>query len=92
MYVPKRSTSPNGPNGHDQTVMNYEGVFDQVLDKYCVSYALEKVSSIDLGTLFELVYSVEVKNDISEKEMLDELRCKNGNLNISLIMAPKQKD
>ncbi len=72
--------------------MNYEGVFDQVLDKYCLQYDLERVSSIDLGTLFELVYSVEVKNDISEKEMLDELRCKNGNLNISLIMAPKQKD
>lgn len=69
--------------------MNYEGVFDGVLEKYCIKYDLSKVSTVDLGTLFELVYDVEVKNDVSEKDMMDDIRCKNGNLPISLILAPK---
>lgn len=67
--------------------LNYEGKFDGVLDKYCESYKLCKVMNIDLGTLFELVYTVKMKNGVSEKEMLDELRTLNGNLKISLALA-----
>lgn len=67
--------------------LNYEGVFDGVLTKYCNKYELLKVMNIDLGTLFELVYDVKVKKDISEKEFMDELRTLNGNLKISLTLA-----
>lgn len=67
--------------------LNYEGKFDAVLEKYCESYSLRKVMNIDLGTLFELVFSVKMKNGVSEKEMLDELRTLNGNLKISLTLA-----
>lgn len=67
--------------------LNYEGKFDGVLEKYCESYTLRKVMNIDLGTLFELVFSVKMKNGVSEKEMLDELRTLNGNLKISLTLA-----
>lgn len=66
--------------------MNYENVFDTILEKYCLSYTLTKVSSVDLGTLFELIYDIQIKVGVSEKEMLDEIRCKNGNLNISLLL------
>lgn len=67
--------------------MNYEGLFDPILEKYCAIHTLERVASIDLGTLFELVYDVEIKKGANEKQMLDELRCKNGNLSISLLLA-----
>lgn len=67
--------------------LNYEGVFEPVLDKYCDKHELLKVMNIDLGTLFELVFDVKVKNDISEKEFMDELRTLNGNLKISLTLA-----
>lgn len=67
--------------------LNYEGKFDGVLEKYCESYKLCKVMNIDLGTLFELVFSVKMKKGVSEKEMLDELRTLNGNLKISLTLA-----
>ncbi len=70
--------------------MNYEGVFDPVFEKYCDFYSLKKVSSVDLGTLFECVYEIELKKGKSEKEFLDELRCKNGNLNISLLVPAKK--
>lgn len=67
--------------------LNYEGVFEPVLDKYCYKHELLKVMNIDLGTLFELVFDVKVKREISEKEFIDELRTLNGNLKISLTLA-----
>ncbi len=67
--------------------LNYEGVFEPVLTKYCNKYTLLRVSNIDLGTLFELVFDVKVKKDIGEKEFMDELRTLNGNLKISLTLA-----
>ncbi len=70
--------------------MNYEGVFDDVLGKYCNFFSLKKVATAELGTLFELVYDIEIKGGVSEKEFIDALRCKNGNLNISLIL-PSEK-
>ncbi len=72
--------------------LNYEGVFEPVLDKYCNKYELLKVMNIDLGTLFELVFDVKVKKDISEKEFMDELRTLNGNLKISLTLASDLAD
>lgn len=72
--------------------MNYEGVFDGILEKYCNFYHLKKVASTDLGTLFELVYDVEIKSGVSEKAMLDEIRCENGNLNLSLFVLSEKHD
>lgn len=72
--------------------LNFEGVFDPVLKKYCSSYQLLKVMNIDLGTLFELVYDVKVKKDANEKEFMDELRTLNGNLKISLSLASDLAD
>ena len=67
--------------------LNYEGIFNPVLEKYCDTYQLLKVMSIDLGTLFELIFDVKIKRDANEKELMDELRTLNGNLKISLTLA-----
>ncbi len=67
--------------------MNYEGVFEEIIGRYCTHHNLVKVDTVDLGTLFELVYDVEVRRGASEKNMIDEIRCKNGNLNITLVLA-----
>ncbi len=67
--------------------MNYEGIFEEIIDRYCTRHRLVKVENADLGTLFELVYEVEVKKGANEKAFLDEIRCKNGNLSISLVLA-----
>lgn len=72
--------------------LNYEGVFEPVLERYCTKYTLLRVVNIDLGTLFELVYDIKVKQDISEKEFLDELRTLNGNLKISITLASDFED
>ena len=67
--------------------LNYEGVFDEILDRYTENYHLEKVKTTDLGSLFELTYLISVRAGMSEKEFIDTLRCHNGNLNISLLTA-----
>jgi uncharacterized protein DUF4956 len=67
--------------------LNYEGVFDEVLDKYSDSYELRKIKTTDLGSLYQLVYSISLRDDMSRKEFMDTLRCRNGNLNITLSMA-----
>ncbi len=69
--------------------LNYEGTFDDVLDTYTKKHSLTKIRTTDLGSLFELCYSVEMKDNINEQEFLNELRCRNGNLSIILsVSAP----
>ena len=67
--------------------LNYEGVFDEVLNEFATSYTIERVRTRDFGALFELYYRVQLKPNAKQKDFLDELRCRNGNLNISLTMA-----
>jgi uncharacterized membrane protein YqaE (UPF0057 family) len=66
--------------------LDYEGVFDEIFEKYTIGYELKKIRTKDLGSLYELVYHVNIDNKISQKDFMDELRCRNGNLNITLLM------
>lgn len=67
--------------------LDYAGVFDEILKKYTNSYTLRKVRTTDLGSLYELTYALKMKNGIDEKAFIDELRTRNGNLNIVLSLA-----
>lgn len=69
--------------------LNYQGAFDDILEKYTQNYSLTRIKTTDLGSLFELCYNVTMENNINEQEFLNELRCRNGNLNIILAVAPK---
>lgn len=61
---------------------NYEGLFDDIFRQYTRSWQLERVKTTNMGTLFELTYQVEMKEPQLPKEFLDQLRTRNGNLNI----------
>ena len=67
--------------------LDYEGAFDDIFSVYTKGHELIKVRTTDLGSLFQLVYNVTLSTEISQKEFLDALRCRNGNLNITLSMA-----
>lgn len=67
--------------------LNYERVFEEVLDKYTTSYDIQKVKTRDFGALFELNYMIYLKPNVNQKKFLDELRCRNGNLNITLTFS-----
>ena len=65
--------------------LDYQGVFDPVLDKYTTFHKLRRVKTTNFGTLFELIYSVDIKDDIDQKKFIDELRALNGNMTINLV-------
>ena len=64
--------------------LDYTAVFDDVFAKYLTSSKLEKAKTTDMGSLFDLNYSVTLKTDINEKEFIDAIREKNGNLRVIL--------
>lgn len=69
--------------------LNYQHAFDDVLEKYTTKYKLTKIKTTDLGALFEVDYVLSMRADVNEQEFLNELRCRNGNLNIILCVAPQ---
>ena len=67
--------------------LNYSDAFDDVMNKFTEKAELRKVKTTNMGTMFELSYNVVVKDSVNEKEFIDNLRMRNGNLNISLSVA-----
>lgn len=63
--------------------LDYNGLFDEVFSKYTLNTELIKVKTVNMGSLYELHYQIVLKQKDIEKEFIDELRCRNGNLNIS---------
>ncbi|MBR2067433.1 MAG: DUF4956 domain-containing protein [Solobacterium sp.] len=60
--------------------VDYTEVFDDVFQSYTSKCELESVKTINLGTLYQLTYEIHLKDAKKEKEMLDQLRIRNGNL------------
>lgn len=71
--------------------LNYQDAFDEILKKYTKRYTLTRIKTTDLGSLFELCYNVTMRNDENEREFINELRCRNGNLNIILAVSAPVK-
>ncbi len=63
---------------------DYNGLFDDVFRKYQVTAKLEKVRTTNMGTLFELTYDARFSDGKISKEFIDEIRTRNGNLNITV--------
>lgn len=62
--------------------MEYNNLFDDIFEKYTKKYTLEKVKTSNMGTMYELQYSIVLKDKNMPKEFFDQIRCRNGNLNI----------
>ena len=63
--------------------LDYDGLFDNLFEKYTKSCVLERVKTSNMGTLYELAYRVILPDGNAPKAFLDDLRCRNGNLNIT---------
>ncbi|MDR3314851.1 MAG: DUF4956 domain-containing protein [Oscillospiraceae bacterium] len=72
--------------------LNYQGAFDGILQQYTDSFALTKVKTANLGSLYELQYKITSKDSMNEKSFIDDLRCRNGNLNITLVLDAQQSE
>lgn len=62
--------------------LDYTGVFEDVFAEYTISHELVRVKSANMGSMFKLTYNVMLKDITREKEMIDKIRCRNGNLEI----------
>lgn len=62
--------------------LDYTGIFDDLFDTYTRRAELMRVKTTNMGSLYELRYRIVLKDDNAEKNFLDKLRCRNGNLTI----------
>lgn len=67
--------------------LNYEGLFEDIFPKYLHSHKLIQVQTTNLGTMFELVYSIRGRKKYDEKAMVDEIRSRNGNLRVTVLLG-----
>lgn len=72
--------------------LNYTEVFDDIFEKYTSYNELEKIRTTNMGSMFDLYYIIELKDASAEKEMIDEIRCRNGNLTIICGKVEKTPD
>ena len=64
--------------------LDYTGVFDEVFEEYTSSCELVNVKTTNMGSMFRLTYDVVLRDPAREKELIDLLRCRNGNLEINV--------
>lgn len=64
--------------------LDYGHIFDDVWEAYTDKCELVRVKSFNMGSMFRITYNIKMKKGVSEKEMLDMIRCRNGNLEITL--------
>ena len=72
--------------------LDYEGVFDDLFDKYTTKAESIRVRTTNMGSLYELTFNIVLKKDVSEKKFIDEIRCRNGNLTVMCGRPVTPKD
>ena len=65
--------------------INFTGVFDDLFEKYTTRATLVSVKSANMGSLYKLTYRIEMKNESELREFVDDLRIRNGNLDIQIL-------
>ena len=90
---------PGGKGGTDRDLkitipedMDYSDLFDDLFEKYTTRHDLRSVKTANMGSLFNLKYRIRLKDVKQEKPFLDELRCRNGNLEISCSRVASGRD
>lgn len=71
--------------------LDYNGLFSDLFTGYTASCKLLRVKTVNMGSLYSLHYLVRLKDPAGEKELLDAMRCRNGNLEISCGLPAEYK-
>lgn len=72
--------------------LEFDGLFDDILEQYTKKNELFRIKTTNMGSMFELRYRITLKQQGTEKELLDTIRIRNGNLNVSLGKVSTLKD
>lgn len=71
---------------------DFHGLFDDVFEKYAKEINLVRVRTVNMGSLYDLTYTIQLLDVKKTKEFIDELRCRNGNLNVLLSLKMDDTD
>ena len=66
--------------------LNYAHEFDDLFKQYTNSSKLLNVKTTNMGSLYKLTYEIELKSEDDVQKFIDDIRCRNGNLEISILM------
>lgn len=66
--------------------LNYQDLLNDILDEYAIDWKMKRVKTVDFGALFELNYHLQLKDNADQKEMIDKIRARNGNLTVQLML------
>ena len=69
--------------------ISFEGAFDEVFEEFTKNHTLVSVKTTNMGSLYRLQYRIELKDSGKMKAFIDSLRCRNGNLEISVTAVPQ---
>lgn len=72
--------------------LDYSGIFDDLFQRYTDGAELLRVRTVNMGSLYELQYHVTMKDVRAEKEFLDQIRCRNGNLGLVCGRIPSDRE
>lgn len=72
--------------------LDYSGIFDDIFQKYTKTSRLIRVKTVNMGSLYELCYQIDLKQEQMEKVMIDDIRCRNGNLTIVCGQIPSCRE
>ena len=64
--------------------LQFTDAFNDIFDKYTSSCSLVSAKTTNMGSLYKLVYKIELNSKEKMREFIDELRCRNGNLEIMI--------
>ena len=64
--------------------LDYSGIFDDIFAEFTTTHDLVRVKSTNMGSMFKITYNVMLRDVTREKEMIDKIRCRNGNLEIAV--------
>ena len=65
--------------------LDYSGIFDDLFERYTTEHRLTSVKTSNMGSLFKLRYSLKLRDEKQEKSFIDDLRCRNGNLEVAIM-------
>lgn len=72
--------------------LDFMGLFDEVLDAYATSHELVSVKTTNMGSLYKLMYHVQLRDAGAVRQLMDDLRCRNGNLEVAVSYQEASTD
>ena len=66
--------------------LNFDGAFDEILDKYTIDWQLHQIRTADFGSIYELRYMITIADSTDSREFMDAIRTRNGNLDVVITL------